>query len=85
MFLVQAFIAVLHLEMANYIEQLHSDHHAKPDREYPLLQKYDNDEAPQLPYGYPLMIAMCLIPMLWRKVMNPRVENWKKHFYPEMP
>ena len=37
----------------------------------------------KLPYGYPLMIAMCLIPMLWRKVMNPRVENWKKRFYPE--
>ena len=120
MFLGQAFVAVLHLEMANYIEhygltrklmdngkyeptkphhswnanhtasnlllinlQLHSDHHAKPDREYPLLQKYDNNEAPQLPFGYPLMIAICLIPSLWRRVMNPRVDTWRKHFYPE--
>ena len=120
LFFTQAFIAILHLEMANYIEhygltrklmsngkyeptkphhswnanhtasnlllinlQLHSDHHAKPDREYPLLQKYDKDQAPQLPFGYPLMIAICLIPVLWRKVMNPRVDKWREHFYPE--
>jgi len=35
--------------------QRHSDHHYKPDRRYPLLQNYDETEAPQLPFGYPVM------------------------------
>ena len=35
--------------------QRHSDHHYKPDRRFPLLQTYTEDEAPQLPFGYPMM------------------------------
>ena len=38
--------------------QRHSDHHYKPDRRFPLLQTYAPEEAPQLPYGYPLMTTM---------------------------
>ena len=60
--------------------QLHSDHHAKPDREYPLLQKYDKDQAPQLPFGYPLMIAICLIPVLWRKALIRGLINGENIF-----
>lgn len=33
--------------------QRHSDHHYRPDRRFPLLQNYDEDDAPQLPFGYP--------------------------------
>ena len=64
--------------------QRHSDHHYKPDRRFPLLQTYPEDEAPQLPYGYPVMTTLALVPPLWRRVMNPRVRAWRRHFYPEI-
>ncbi|MRX49307.1 alkane 1-monooxygenase [Paracoccus sp. S-4012] len=64
--------------------QRHSDHHYKPDRRFPLLQTYAEDEAPQLPHGYPLMTFVALIPPLWRRRMNPRVRAWRRQFYPEI-
>lgn len=64
--------------------QRHSDHHYKPDRRFPLLQTYGTDEAPQLPFGYPMMNFMALIPPLWRRRMNPRVRAWRKQFYPDI-
>ncbi len=64
--------------------QRHSDHHYKPDRRYPLLQNYDATEAPQLPYGYPVMGMVAVVPPLWTKVMNPRVERWWAMSYPEI-
>ena len=64
--------------------QRHSDHHYKPDRRFPLLQTYGEDEAPQLPYGYPVMTLAALIPPLWRRMMNPRVRAWRKQFYPDV-
>ncbi len=64
--------------------QRHSDHHYKPDRRFPLLQTYGADEAPQLPYGYPVMTMAALSPTIWRKVMNPRVRKWREMYYPEI-
>jgi len=64
--------------------QRHSDHHYKPDRRFPLLQTYDDTEAPQLPYGYPIMTMAAMIPPVWRRVMNPRVRAWRKQYYPEI-
>ena len=64
--------------------QRHSDHHYKPDRRFPLLQTYPEQDAPQLPYGYPLMTFMAMIPPLWRRKMNPRVRQWRKAYYPEI-
>ena len=64
--------------------QRHSDHHCKPDRRFPLLQTYAADAAPQLPYGYPVMTALALVPPLWLRVMNPRVRAWRRQFYPEI-
>jgi alkane 1-monooxygenase len=64
--------------------QRHSDHHYKPDRRYPLLQTYPEDEAPQLPQGYPIMGVAALIPPVWRRMMNPRVRAWRRRFYPEV-
>ncbi|ETX27955.1 alkane 1-monooxygenase [Roseivivax isoporae] len=64
--------------------QRHSDHHYKPDRRFPLLQTYDEDEAPQLPYGYPVMTVAAMIPPVWRRVMNPRVRAWRRKFYPDI-
>ncbi|MFO8126264.1 alkane 1-monooxygenase [Yoonia sp.] len=64
--------------------QRHSDHHYKPNRRFPLLQTYSKEEAPQLPYGYPLMTMFALVPILWRKVMHPRVREWRARYYPEI-
>lgn len=64
--------------------QRHSDHHYKPNRRFPLLQTYGDNEAPQLPYGYPLMTMIALVPYAWRKTMNPRVKDWRKTHYPEI-
>lgn len=56
--------------------QRHSDHHAFPRRRYQMLRHFDN--SPQLPAGYATMIVLALVPPLWRKVMNPRVEAYYK-------
>jgi len=64
--------------------QRHSDHHYKPDRRFPLLQNYTSADAPQLPYGYPVMTVAAMIPPLWRRVMNPRVRHWRAMYYPEI-
>jgi len=64
--------------------QRHSDHHFKPDRRFPLLQNHEADTAPQLPLGYPIMTLAALSPTLWRKIMNPRVQDWRAKHYPEI-
>lgn len=64
--------------------QRHSDHHYKPNRRFPLLQNHPEPDAPQLPYGYPIMTVAAMIPPLWRRVMNPRVRGWRQKYYPEV-
>lgn len=64
--------------------QRHSDHHYKPDRRFPLLQTYPPDEAPQLPFGYPVMTMAAMLPPLWKRIMNPRVKAWRKRHYPDI-
>ncbi len=56
--------------------QRHSDHHAWAKRRYQILRHHDI--APQLPAGYSAMIVLAMIPPLWRRVMNPRVEAYYK-------
>ena len=121
LFFIQALVAVLHLEVVNYIEhyglsrkkisdnkyeptkphhswnanhaasnlllinlQKHSDHHSRPSQTYPTLSAHDADSAPQLPFGYPIMVVFSLVPFIWRKVMNPKVIKWRAQFYPEV-
>jgi alkane 1-monooxygenase len=109
-FLAQSFIAIVFLEMVNYIEhygllrkqlpngsyepvavthswdssrivsnwvlanlEKHSDHHKYPTRDFVKLRNYP--EAPRLPFGYPELVVLCLIPPLWFRVMNPRLES----------
>ncbi|MCT4682884.1 MAG: alkane 1-monooxygenase, partial [Roseicyclus sp.] len=64
--------------------QRHSDHHYKPDRSFPLLQNHSEEDAPQLPFGYPIMTMAAMIPPLWKRVMNPRVREWRRHYYPDI-
>ncbi|APG48623.1 alkane 1-monooxygenase [Phaeobacter porticola] len=64
--------------------QRHSDHHYRPDRRFPLLQTHTETDAPQLPYGYPVMTFAAMCPPLWRRIMNPRVRRWRQIYYPEI-
>ena len=64
--------------------QRHSDHHYKPDRRFPLLQTYPEAQAPQLPYGYPLMTMAAMVPPLWKRIMNRRVKAWRRKHYPDI-
>lgn len=52
--------------------QRHADHHAYPTRSFSDLHTWD--EAPKLPLGYPWLIGIALVPFLWRRMMDPRVE-----------
>ena len=54
--------------------QRHSDHHANAIKRYQVLDHYD--ESPQLPAGYSTMILLALVPPLWFRVMNHRLEQW---------
>jgi alkane 1-monooxygenase len=54
-----------------YHLQRHSDHHANPTRRYQALRHVE--EAPQLPTGYAGMIVLAWFPLLWRRVMDPRL------------
>lgn len=56
-----------------YQLQRHSDHHAHPTRPYQILR--NRDDAPNLPAGYATMILLAVVPPLWFRVMNPRVES----------
>ena len=56
--------------------QRHSDHHANANRRYQVLRHFE--ESPQLPYGYATMISIALLPPLWFKLMDNRLETWKQ-------
>ena len=56
--------------------QRHADHHYIASRRYQTLNHYD--ASPQLPYGYPTMILMALVPPLWFSTMNPRLQTWER-------
>lgn len=49
----------------------HSDHHYKSTRKYQTLRHFE--EAPQLPYGYPMSMLIALVPPVWFRMMNKRV------------
>ncbi|WP_411823087.1 alkane 1-monooxygenase [Leptospira sp. 'Mane'] len=55
--------------------QRHSDHHANAGRRYQTLRHFP--EAPQLPYGYEIMILIALVPPLWYRMVNPILETWE--------
>ncbi|MCS6821681.1 MAG: alkane 1-monooxygenase [Microscillaceae bacterium] len=55
--------------------QRHSDHHAYASHPYQILRHWE--ESPQLPFGYPVMILMSLVPPLWFRVMDKRLEQWQ--------
>ena len=64
--------------------QRHSDHHAMASRHYPLLQVRNADESPQLPGTYSDMMNLVIRPKRWFEKMDPMVDQWRAHFYPEI-
>jgi alkane 1-monooxygenase len=56
--------------------QRHSDHHAHASKRYQVLEHYD--ESPQLPFGYPTMIMIAVVPPAWFAVIHPRLAQWEK-------
>ncbi len=56
--------------------QRHSDHHANAYKRYQVLNHYD--ESPQLPFGYPTMIMIALIPPAWFALINPKLKVWEE-------
>ena len=53
----------------------HSDHHYRANKKYQVLDYHQ--QSPQLPYGYPTMMVIALLPPLWFGIVN-------KHVPPEM-
>jgi alkane 1-monooxygenase len=53
--------------------QRHSDHHAMANLPYTVLKHHES--APQLPSGYPGMILLALVPPLWFKFMDRRLDG----------
>ena len=59
--------------------QRHSDHHTAAHKRYQVLDHYD--QSPQLPFGYPTMIIIAMLPPLWFSLMNKRLDQWKHVTY----
>jgi len=107
-FAAQSFVAVVELELTDYIEHYglvrnenngspepvaarhswdtdspltnwylfqlgrHADHHLHAGRRYQLLESRPG--SPRLPTGYPAMLVLALVPPLWRRIMDHRVD-----------
>ena len=56
--------------------QRHSHHHAHALTRYQALRHFD--ESPQLPAGYAGMVLLALVPPLWRRIMDPRAECYRR-------
>jgi alkane 1-monooxygenase len=54
--------------------QRHPDHHWQPQRRYQLLRH--TEESPQMPTGYSSMILLALVPPLWKRVMDRRLDEY---------
>lgn len=51
----------------------HSDHHYNGSKHYQILKSLP--ESPQMPTGYPGMMLLSLIPPLWFKIMNKKLQE----------
>jgi len=53
----------------------HSAHHARPATSFPRLE-LDEETMPILPHSLPVMAVLALVPPLWRRIMDKRVDRW---------
>lgn len=56
----------------------HSDHHYLASRKYQILRHHE--DSPQMPTGYPGMMILSLIPPLWFRVMNGRIQALRQGY-----
>jgi len=56
----------------------HSAHHEKPTVPFWKLDPYL--QAPQMPSGYLTTLLICLIPPVWYKVINPKLDKWDRNY-----
>ena len=56
----------------------HADHHRTGAKPFWALDAMA--EAPQLPFGYQTMTLIAFLPSLWRKVMDPMLDQWDARF-----
>ncbi|MFD0859358.1 alkane 1-monooxygenase [Roseovarius aquimarinus] len=54
----------------------HSHHHVSPGTDFPAL-RLERGHMPMLPYPLPAMAALSLVPPLWRRVMDRRLDRWE--------
>ncbi len=54
----------------------HADHHHQSTRKYQTLRHLD--QSPQLPFGYPMSMLLALVPPVWFRIMNPRVDKLQR-------
>ncbi len=52
----------------------HSDHHYNGSKHYQILKSLP--ESPQMPTGYPGMMLLSLIPPLWFRLMNKKLQQF---------
>lgn len=52
----------------------HPEHHMQGNRAFYRLRHFD--EAPQLPYGYATMFLIALLPPLWFRIMDRRLDAY---------
>jgi alkane 1-monooxygenase len=55
----------------------HSDHHMHPGRAFPALEM-DRAAMPTLPQSLPVMAVIALVPPLWFRLMDRRVDKWQR-------
>lgn len=53
----------------------HSDHHYLASKKYQTLRHHP--DAPQLPAGYPGSMLLAMIPPIWFRIMNRRIERYR--------
>ena len=58
----------------------HSAHHEKSKIPFWVLDPYIT--APQMPFGYLTTVFLCLVPPIWYRVMEPRLEQWYSKYSP---
>ncbi len=56
----------------------HSDLHAEPLRDCSEFGLWDEEEAPRLPSSLPVMMALAMVPPLFRRLMDSRARAWQR-------
>ncbi len=56
----------------------HADHHLHPARMFHALVEPKESGAPLLPFSLPVAATIALFPRLWRRIIDPRLDDRRK-------